>query len=99
MNNNGIIRADDEALNKLRNALQTAGESYKNNFAKLQNVIEEITSGDIQGNPATDLLNKFRDKEDMFRNIEKTINEAEEYAGEKGTKFASMIGELGEEFR
>ena len=89
-----IIKVDEESLNRLKNALQTAGESYKSNLAKLQSVMDEITSGDIQGTPATELLNKFKNKEEMFRNIEKSVNDAEEYTGVKSTKFANLIGDL-----
>ena len=49
------IHVEESALNDLRNALETAGEDYKSNLARLQNLINEITSGDIQGDPAKDL--------------------------------------------
>ena len=90
----GQIRVDEQSLNTLRQALETAGEDYKENLARLQNLINEITSGDIQGDPATDLLSKFQAKEDVFRGIANTIDEAEEYIGIKKTKFTSMIGSL-----
>ena len=51
-----VIRVEEEGLNSLRSALADAGESYKTNLAKLTNLINEITSGDIQGDPANDLL-------------------------------------------
>ena len=89
-----MIKADEESLNYLRNALETAGEDYKRNLTRLQNLINEITRGDIQGTPATDLLTKFQAKEDIFRKLANTIDEAEEYMGIQKTKFTSMIGSL-----
>ena len=73
------IHVEESALNDLRNALETAGTEYKNNYARLQNLISEITSGDIQGDPANDLLAKFQAKDDTFKSLQQTINEALEY--------------------
>ena len=36
----------------IKNALETAGQEYKSNLARLTNLIEEITSGDIQEDTA-----------------------------------------------
>ena len=88
------IHVDEEALNHLKGAMQTAGERYKSNLAKLTSLVEEITSGDIQGDPAQDLLQKFQAKEDVFRNLADTIDEAEGYMGIQTTKFGNMIGDL-----
>ena len=90
----GIINVDEAALNSLKNALQTAGQEYKTSLAKLTNLVEEVTSGDIQGDPATDLLNKFQAKEDTFKGLTNTIEEAEGYMGLQTTKFGNMIGDL-----
>lgn len=90
----GTIHVDEAALADLRNALETAGESYKRNLTRLQNLINEITSGDIQGDPATDLLNKFQAKESAFKSLANTIDEAEEFMGIQKTKFTTMIGDL-----
>ena len=88
------IHVEEEALNDLRNALETAGEDYKNKLSRLQNLINEITSGDIQGDPANDLLQKFQAKEETFKRLAQTIDEAEEYVGMQKTKFTSLIGDL-----
>ena len=88
------IHVDEAALNDLKNAMQTAGEGYKKNLAKLTNLVEEITSGDIQGDPAQDLLQKFQAKEDIFKKLADTIDEAEGYMGMQTTKFTGMIGDL-----
>ncbi len=88
------IHVDEASLNDLKNALATAGESYKSNLARLTNLVNEITSGDIQGDPATDLLQKFQAKEDTFKKLAETIDEAEGYMGMQTTKFGNMIGDL-----
>ena len=89
-----IIHVDEAALDDLRRALEEAGQSYKENLARLTNLIDEIISGDIQGTPANDLLAKFQAKEDTFKRITETIEEAEEYMGLQTTKFDSMLGDL-----
>lgn len=89
-----MISVDEGALNDLKNAMATAGEEYKSCLSRLTNLINEITRGDIQGDPATDLLNKFQAKEAVFKGLAQTIDEAEEYMGLQTTKFTSMIGDL-----
>ena len=88
------IHVEEDALAELKHALETAGEKYKEDFARLSNLITEITNGDIQGDPADDLLAKFKEKEEDFNSIAKAIDEAEEYSGAKGKSFAEMITEL-----
>lgn len=87
----GIIHVDEAALNYLKGALQTAGGEYKNNLAKLKNLITEITNGDIQGDLADDLKAKFEAKEATFDKITQTIEEAEGYMGVQTTKFTALI--------
>lgn len=89
-----VIHVDEGALNSLRGALETAGQDYKNCLARLTNLIEEITSGDIQGDPANDLLAKFQAKQETFNMLTQTIEEAEGYMGLQTTKFGDMIGNL-----
>ncbi len=89
-----MIHVDEAALNSLKNALSTAGERYKSNLARLTNLINEITKGDIQGDPANDLLAKFQAKQDIFNSITRTIEDAEEYAGVQTTKFGTLISDL-----
>ena len=88
------IHVDEAALNSLKNALETSGQEYKSNLARLTNLIEEITSGDIQGDPANDLLAKFQAKQDTLNKLTQTIEEAEGYMGLQTTKFGNMIGDL-----
>ena len=88
------VHVEESALNDLRKALETAGESYKQNLSRIQNLINEITSGDIKGDPADDLLAKFQAKENTFKAIQQTIDEAEGYIGTQKTKFTSLISDL-----
>lgn len=89
-----MIHVDEAALNSLKDALATAGERYKSNLARLTNLIEEITRGDIKGDPANDLLAKFQAKQETLNKITQTIEEAEEYTGMQTTKFGSLISDL-----
>ena len=88
------IHVEESALKDLKNALEEAGARYKQNLARLTNLIEEITSGDIKGDPANDLLAKFQAKQDIFNKLTQTIEEAEGYMGIQTTKFGTMIGDL-----
>ena len=88
------VHVEESSLNDLRKALETAGESYKQNLSRLQNLINEITSGDIKGDPADDLLAKFQARENTFKAIQQTIDEAEGYIGTQKTKFTSLISDL-----
>lgn len=90
----GTIHVDEAALTDLRDALTTAGEEYKSNLTRLTALINEITSGDIQGDPANDLLAKFNAKEETFKRLANTIDEAQEYMGIQTQKFGSMISNL-----
>ena len=90
------IHVEEEGLVELRNALGTAGEEYKELLARLTNLMEEITRGDIQGDVADDLLEKFRAKEDDFKKLQQVIDDVEEKVGIKGKDFTSMIEGLKE---
>lgn len=89
-----VVQADDTTLKQLKDALATAGQEYKFNLARLTNLIEEITSGDIQGAPANDLLVKFQEKQETLNNLEQTIEEAEEYMGLQTNKLEDMLEAL-----
>lgn len=90
----GTIHVDEESLKDLKTALETAGEEYKANLKRLNALIAEITSGDIQGDPANDLLAKFKAKEETFKKLADTIDEAQEYMGIQSQKFSTMISDL-----
>lgn len=87
------IHVDQEAIDTLKTALQEAGTEYKDNLVKLMNLMDDITRGDIQGDPATALLAKFEEKREVFNRITETIEEAEGYMGLKSTKFSQLISD------
>jgi hypothetical protein len=89
-----VIHVDEEALSVLKNALQGAGEDYRNKLARLTALVNQITSGSIVGDPATDLLAKFEAKRDFFNRVQNTINEAEYYLGIKQGNFEGMMSDL-----
>lgn len=89
-----MIHVDEAKLNQLKNVLETSGQDYKSKLASLTVLIEEITSGDIQGDPADDLLSKYQAKQDVFKGLLQTIEDAEEYMGIKGKKFNGMLSDL-----
>jgi len=88
------IHVDEAALSDLRNALETAGKDYQRDYVRLKNLISEITSGDIQGDPANDLLNKFQAKQETFEKISTTIDDAFEYMDIQKTSFSTLISDL-----
>ena len=88
------IHVDEAALSDLRNALETAGKDYQRDYTRLKNLISEITRGDIQGDPANDLLNKFQAKEETFERISSTIDDAFEYMDIQKSSFTTLICDL-----
>ena len=93
---NERIHVEEDALNELKNSLATAGEKYKEELAKLTNLIEEITRGDIQGDLADDLLEKFNSKQEDFKLLAQAVEEAQEKVGVKGTDFTTMVTNMKE---
>ena len=89
-----VIHVDEAALSSLKNAVETAGKDYKEKLARLSNLIDEITAGDIEGDPAQQLRDKFIQKEQTFRNITATLEDAEEYMGIQSNKFDTLISDL-----
>ena len=88
------IHVEESSLDALRNALAGAGEEYKRELARLSNLVDEIASGDIEGDVATDFREKFEAKREDFKKITEAIDKAEEYVGVKGTSFVDMVTEL-----
>ena len=94
---NDIVNVDEEAIEKLRDALQTAGEDYKYNLDRLESLINEITQEDIKGKPATKLLKTYKENEENYKKIYDTISKAEEYINSEKKEFMNMVDELEEE--
>lgn len=95
----GRIHVDEASLARLREALATSGEEYKTQLVKLENLINTIVKGDIQGDPAQDLLQKFMAKKDIFEAIARIIDDAESYVGVKKTSFTDLISNLAQEMK
>jgi len=88
------IHVEEEALMRLKQALDTAGDEYCTNYAKLTSLIQQITNGDFEGDPAETFKTKYEEKETVLRNINSTIVEASRYVEEQTKKFVNMLGEL-----
>ena len=95
----GTVKVSSEGLERLGSALTDAGEEYKNYLLRLTALIEQITSGDIQGNPANELLDKYREKENSLKGLAQTIDDAQEYMGIKKADFTTMLEGLMEGMR
>ena len=84
----GTVHVEESGLNDLKAAMAEAGENYKQNLAKLQNLINE------NNRKQQDLKTKFEAKEATFKALANTIDQAEEDMGMQTTKFTSMISNL-----
>ena len=91
---NSTIVVSSSALGKLKDAIATAGKDYKEKLARLNALMEEITNGDIQGDLATELMQKFQARQDDFKAIQKLIDDAEDYMGMKGSDFNSTVSSI-----
>lgn len=87
-------RVDEASLEALRTALEEAGTSYKDNYNKLQQLVNEIESGVIKGDVATAFQKTFNDKKEIFDGVSKTIDEAESYIQEEKQTFTNMVSDL-----
>ena len=94
---NEVVNVDEEAIESLRDALQTAGEEYKYNLNRLITLINDITNEEIKGTPATNLLKDFKSKAESFKKIEETINRAEENFNRQRKEYNNMVMKMVEE--
>lgn len=90
----GRVHVEESALVAVKNGLGTAGEAYKTNYMRLVNLIEEITSGHIQGDPANELLRKFEEKKDAFQKIYDIIDSTQGYVQGRAEQFVSDLDSL-----
>ena len=84
---NGQITVSEEELNAIASSLHDASEKYSSSFTKLTNLIQEVTTGDITGQVADDLKQKFDSKEETFKNLKTTIDQAEQYMNQQLKSF------------
>ena len=90
----GRVHVEEAALVDLKTNFGTAGEGYKANYTKLTNLISEITSGHIQGDPANELLQKYEEKKEAFEKIYEMINSTQEYVSGRTEQFVSDVDSL-----
>lgn len=90
----GRVHVEEAALVDLKNNFGTAGESYKANYIKLTNLISEITSGHIQGDPANELLQKYEEKKEAFEKVYEMINSTQEYVNGRTEQFVNDVDSL-----
>lgn len=95
----GQISVSDEVLANVINSMTSAVENYMENYKKLTNLMNEITNGDITGDPATQILNKYNAKEETFKQLYNTLEEANSYMKEQKNKFGTMMSSLESSFR
>lgn len=88
------ISVSDEVLVNVIDSMTTATESYMENYKKLTNLMNEITNGDITGDPATQILNKYNEKEETFKNLYNSLETASGYMTDQKNKFGSMMSSL-----
>ncbi|MBQ9018752.1 MAG: hypothetical protein IJ097_00375 [Bacilli bacterium] len=93
------IMSSSTSLNSVTQALETAGKDYREKLARVTALIEEITRGDIQGDPATDLLAKFNAKQDIFKGLAQTLERAEEEMRRQEGRFNEAMDTIMEEMR
>lgn len=91
---NGQIQADSASLAKLKEAFATAGKDYQNKLDQLTDLIGEITNGDIQGDPATQLKAKYEEKIANFDALRDAIKKAESHMEAEETEFKRVMTDL-----
>ena len=89
-----MIRVEPDGIKALKDAFEHAGEEYKANLRKLDELIESITRGDLVGPPADELKKKYEAKRSVFNDIARTIDEGQEYMGIKGQKFVKLLDDV-----
>ena len=88
------ISVSDEVLVNVINSMTSAVENYMENYKKLDNLMNEITNGDITGDPATQILDKYNAKEETFKQLYNTLEEANSYMQEQKNKFANTMSSI-----
>ena len=90
----GRVHVEEEALIQLGNGFGTAGENYKTNYSRLTSLMDEITSGHIQGDVADELLNKYEAKKDFFEKTAKIIDDYQKYMSSRTNQFVNDMDSL-----
>lgn len=86
-----MVKANEQDIKAIADELFQKADDYKANLTKLTNLVEEITNGDIQGDLATDLLNKFQAKEETFKKLESELIKAEDAMKAKNEELRRVV--------
>ena len=93
MNGSNRVHVEEAALRELKEVMKDSGDEYLNNLTRLDNIINQITRGDITGDIADEIKRKYEAKKVQFDNLKRTINEADEYLGIKRNKYEKTLSE------
>lgn len=88
------IHVEEDALNELKKGIATSGEQYERNLEKLDSIVEEIISGDIQGEVADTFKAKYDSKKDDFNKLKNALEEAKQVLGLRTEDFVNMMDEV-----
>lgn len=94
-----MLNINEDAFRQLQNNIETAADEYQTNYRRLANLMSEITRGDIQGEPADDLLKKFEEKKGDFEAISNEIDTILDYIKNKYDEFEITKSEVSGGFR
>jgi len=90
----GQVVANQAEITKLKNQLGQAGSDFKNNYAKLDGLVQQIVNGEFKGQPADTFRTQYESKKDIFDGVQKSIDEAEGFIDEELTKFINLTNNL-----
>ena len=91
---NGTKIVDSSAMDSLTTSLEDSVIDYLTNYNKLKSVVEDVRLNAIKGQVADALVSKFEEKEEIFKAIEKTINEAADAMSRESLTFKSRLNNL-----
>ena len=88
------VSVDSQDLSALETSLETAGSEFVENYKKLVVIMEDITNGNIKGELATTILEKFENKKPDLDKLKEEIETAREYAKDKGAKLNAVTDSI-----
>ena len=88
------FQASDQSLDQLRKNFVETAESYIVNYNKLSGLMDAITRGDITGGIATEILNKYESKKDIFDKLKAELEKAVESSEKQITLFNNMYSNV-----
>lgn len=91
---NGTKIVDSSAMDSLTTSLEDSVIDYLTNYNKLKSVVEDVRLNAIKGQVADAFVSKFEKKEEIFKAIEKAINEAADAMSRESSTFKSRLNNL-----